>query len=414
MGQKRDNGEGTYTYIADKDLWRYRVTVGESIKVVDGKQLKIPIRKTFSATGKGAKKAAREKYDAWKKEQEPGAVITVSPSTTFGAWLDMYLTSCRKDTIKDTSYHQLELLVKKIPTELAEKKVCDIAPIELQHFLNSFAVATSKSYVDKMTGLLKAAFAEAQDNGLCVRNPTRKLKKPKKTEDPKQSFSVQEVETICDYAESYHQDQPKGSLRKRAGLLTGAAIITLLLTGLRRGELLGLMWGDIKENKISVNRAVFLEKDKETGRFHPVVREYEAKTEKSLRTIPLPARAKEMIDRLPHRGLFIFSSESGGIMHPRNFNRAYDSFFDNLYEQHPEVRHLHVHECRHTCATLMLESGVDIRVVQEILGHEDIKTTAGYTHPNFTTMEQASSRFISSIWCANRCANEVEKTGKDG
>ncbi len=414
MGRKRFDGEGSYTYIEDKDLWRYRVTVGERTKVVKGKKIKAPIQKVFSATGKGGAKAAREKYDTWKKEQEPGAVITVSPSTTFGAWMGMYLESYRKDAIKDTSYHQLELLIKKLPADLCAKKVCDIAPIELQLFLNTFAVNASKSYTDKMTGLLKAAFDEAQDNGLCVRNPTRKLKKPKKVVEPKQSFTVEEVETICRFAETYHQDEPNGSLRKRAGLMTGAAIITLLLTGLRRGELLGLMWSDIKGNQLSVNRAVFLEKNKDTGLYHPVVHEYEAKTEKSLRTIPLPGQAKAAIDRLPRRGLYVLSSEMGGIMNPRNFNRSYASFFANLYEEHPEVRQLHVHECRHSCATLVLESGVDIRVVQEILGHEDIKTTAGYTHPNFTTMEQASSRFINSIWCTCRCTNEVEKTGKDG
>lgn len=414
MGKKRADGEGSWSYDEKKDMWRYRVKIGEKTKVVDGKTVKVPIYKPFSATGKGAKAAAKQKYEEWKATQESGTVITVSPSTTLGEWMKMYLESYRKGTMKDTSYHQLEILIEKFPPELNSKKVCDIAPIELQLFLNNFAVTASKAYTDKMTGLLKAAFGEAQDNGLCARNPTRKMKEPKKTEVPKQSFTAKEVELICRFAETYHQDEPESSLRKRAGLLTGAAVITLLLTGLRRGELLGLMWSDIKDNRLTVNRAVFLEKDKETGKYHPVVQEYEAKTKKSLRTVPLPPKAKEMIDELPHRGLYIFSSESGGLMDPHNFNRGYSTFFDNLYKQFPNVRHLHVHECRHTCATLILESGVDIRVVQEILGHEDIKTTAGYTHPNFTTMEQASERFVGSIWCTDWCTDEVGMTGKNG
>lgn len=96
-------------------------------------------------------------------------------------------------------------------------------------------------------------------------------------------------------------------------------------------------------------------------------------------------------------------------MNPRNFNRSYDAFFENLRKEHSEIKQLGVHECRHTCATLMLEAGVDIRIVQEILGHEDIKTTARYTHPDFSTMELASGQFLNSIWCVNRCVNSVKK-----
>lgn len=412
MGTRRDNGEGSFSYDKKKKLWRYRITVGSQYKDINGKQIKVPIIKVFSAAGKNGKKIAKQKYENWKKELEKANAstipITISPSTKFGEWLNMYLVSYRKGTMKDTSYHQLELLVKAIPMELKQKKVCDITPIELQSFLNRFSINASKSYVNKMAGLLKSSFAEAQENGMVIKNPTRKLKTPQKSEKPKQSFTAKEVEIICNYAENYHQDL-KNKRLKESGLIIGAAVITLLLTGMRRGELLGLMWSDIKDNKITIKRAVFLERDEETNKLHPTTREYEAKTTKSLRTIPLPAKVSKMINRLPKRGLYIFSSETGNIMNPRNFNRAYDCFFNNLRKEHPEVRHLQVHECRHTCATLMLEAGVDIRIVQEILGHEDIETTSLYTHPNFTTMAQASEVLLDLIWCTDRCTDLIEQ-----
>lgn len=290
MSRKRADGEGTYYYDEKKDMWRYTV-------IVAGKN------KSFSASGKGGKARAKEKYEKWKAERD-GMIVSVSADMKLNAWMKMYLESYRKGTMKETSFHQLELLSNAITPDLKTEKMCDIKPIEIQLFLNTFSETASKSYVDKMSGLLKAAFDEAQENGLVIHNPTRKLKIPKKTEAPKQAYSAKEVETICNFAMSYHQNEPDNSLRKRAGCLTGAAIISLLLTGVRRGELLGLMWGDIGNGKIIINRAVYMDSDE--GHMRPTVTEYEAKTNKSLRTIPLPPQAEKAMQRLPRRD-YMFS-----------------------------------------------------------------------------------------------------------
>jgi integrase len=383
--RKRADNEGTYSYDKGKEMWRYIVCAA-------GK------RKSFAATGKGAKAAAKAKYDAWVKERD-GASNTVSDNMLLGEWLDMYLINCRKGTMKDTSCHQLELLSADFPADLRGKKVSSIAPIELQAFLNKYSEKSSKSYTDKMAGLIKAAFSEAQENNLCSKNPARKLKTPSVHQGPRQSFTAKEAAIICEYAKTYHQSIKQNALAKRAGLMTGAEVITLLCTGLRRGELLGLMWGDAKDNKLIVNRAVYIDTD-EDGKQRPKTDEYHAKTTGSLRTIPLPELAKNAIEALPHHGLYIFSSESGGIMSPRNFNRAYDAFFKNLQKDYPNFRKLHVHECRHTFATLAQQNGADIRSVQLILGHEDIKTTAGYTHPEFSTLAAASDSMIRAIGAA--------------
>ena len=158
--------------------------------------------------------------------------------------------------------------------------------------------------------------------------------------------------------------------------------------------LLGLQWGDVYEDKISIRRGVYVENGS------PRVEENVAKTEQSIRDIPIDVFLFDLLDGLPRAGLFIFGTEKGGIMNPHNFNRAYGHFFDNLIKDHPEVRKLSPHCCRHSFATLSLFGGADIRVVQDLLGHEQINTTARYTHPDFASKQKAlegMARLISGL-----------------
>ncbi|MGO9292568.1 MAG: tyrosine-type recombinase/integrase, partial [Streptosporangiaceae bacterium] len=62
------------------------------------------------------------------------------------------------------------------------------------------------------------------------------------------------------------------------------------------------------------------------------------------------------------------------------------------------VRDVRVHDARHTAATLLIEQGVHIRVVQEILGHTRVTTTERYTHVATLQMKDASERMNQALW----------------
>ena len=286
-------------------------------------------------------------------------------------WIPLYLDYYKRNTIKDNSFYMLELLVKHIPPDLAEKQMTDILPMHIQQFYNAFAVDYSKSYMDKMRVLIKSLFDTAIDNGYCSRNPSDRVKVPYIREASREAFTIEEVRLILEFAMHYENQR------------TGVGIMTLLLTGIRRGELLGLKREDITDTTLTVNRAVFL------SRNQVCVEEHEAKTEHSLRTVPLLPEIAYRLQKLPHKGEFLFSTKNGTLLHPRNFSRDYDAFFKRLRDAEPSVRYLSPHCCRHTFATLTRESGADLRVIQELLGHTDIKTTARYSHANFTSMENA-------------------------
>ena len=66
--------------------------------------------------------------------------------------------------------------------------------------------------------------------------------------------------------------------------------------------------------------------------------------------------------------------------------------------RHAQVRDARVHDARHTAATLLIEQGVHIRVVQEVLGHTRVTTTERYTHVATLQMRDASERISEALW----------------
>jgi site-specific recombinase XerD len=65
------------------------------------------------------------------------------------------------------------------------------------------------------------------------------------------------------------------------------------------------------------------------------------------------------------------------------------------------VRDARVHDGRHTAGTLLVEQGVHVRVVQEILGHTDIRITQRYAHASSAAVTDAASRMGQALWGAS-------------
>ena len=235
-------------------------------------------------------------------------------SLTLGEWIPRWLQAYKQGTIKKNSYHQLELLAEKIPPELKDMPLADIRPLHLQQFFNSFGNTASKSYMDKMRVMVNALFSDALDNDLISKNPTGHLKTPHIKEQTKDAFTMEQVKVIVEYAMDYCNPR------------IATAVLVLMFTGLRRGELLGLQWEDVHGATLRVNRSVFTEDGK------PCVIDGSAKTDSSIRTVYLLPEIAFRLQALPHYGPYIFSTRKGTLMHPRNFSRDYQTFFKHLQE----------------------------------------------------------------------------------
>jgi site-specific recombinase XerD len=89
----------------------------------------------------------------------------------------------------------------------------------------------------------------------------------------------------------------------------------------------------------------------------------------------------------------VFTTRRGGSIERTEDWRAWKAIL-----RQAGVRDARVHDARHTAATLLIEQGVHIRVVQEVLGHTRVTTTERYTHVATLQMRDASERIGEALW----------------
>ena len=145
-------------------------------------------------------------------------------------------------------------------------------------------------------------------------------------------------------------------------------------TGMRRGEIVGLKWVDLDRStrRVSVRRTV----QSLAGR--PV--EFDVKTRSSRRSVDLdPATITELdrwrrrlrLDAFPHSpDDWMFCNRKGRFLNPESLSQLFDRVVKRT-----DVPRIRFHDLRHTHASLLVASGVPIKVVTERLGH---------SHPGFT------------------------------
>ncbi|MFG3001540.1 tyrosine-type recombinase/integrase [Streptomyces sp. NPDC048340] len=167
-----------------------------------------------------------------------------------------------------------------------------------------------------------------------------------------------------------------------------------LRTGLRKGELLSLHWEDLDLNAGTASIRHSLQRTRTGGLTH-----LPTKTRASERRIALPTECihslkkhKERQDRERETagsawsdGGHVFTTPAGRPLDPANLTRRFRTFLDRA-----GLRRIRFHDLRHSTATLLLEQGVDLVVIKELLGHAHIGVTAGvYAHVRLRLQRQA-------------------------
>ena len=191
----------------------------------------------------------------------------------------------------------------------------------------------------------------------------------------------------------------------------GAAITVSLGAGVRRGELLALRWGDIDLDAgvLSVQNA--LERDGGITRLKP------PKTESSRRTIILPRFVVDRLRRHRIEQAQRFPANVAILQTPETlvFERNGKSWVPNTFTtafmralRDAGVKRVRLHDLRHSYASLLLESGVDLKTVSMALGHSSVATTANiYAHVTHSLKRDAADRLDNAITTAMQKAPRV-------
>lgn len=296
---------------------------------------------------------------------------------------------------------------KQKPIEQAEKATENVQTDSAQIPVPEISVRIDKLFDDD-TKKLKA-FASANigpfavhgirifenEKGMFVNMPSNSYKDaqgntqyPKIVQPQLEAYSDDEVEQLMEALENE-------DIRTRA-LLTLA-----VTTGMRRGELVGLMWDDIdfKKQIITISRSVYKPKGEEQ-------RIKSTKSVSSNRTVYIPDSCSRVLyelkiqqasDKRHSQGLWVDSGFVFTDKYGKNISLYAPTRICAEVQAKYGLRHLKLHGLRHTCGSLMVEHGVDPETVKSVLGHESLKTTNRYLHPYSESMKEASEKMEKII-----------------
>ena len=348
----------------------------------DGKQLK-PWTATFDVSPTWTEKSARKKAEAFAAtfEKECREGVTSDSRLRFEEYCNYVIGLKEQRGIKHSTIVRYRELTERLYPAIGHIKLKDLRADHLNTLYSDLA----KPGQNKRTGgglsaktilehhrLISTVLDQAEKEGLVPFNVAAKATLPKVTRKAVNYFQPEQVAAIRDALDA---EPPKWKMLTHL----------LLITGARRGEVLGLKWCavDFAGNRVHVCNNVL---------YSPDVGIYEGtpKTATSDRWVTLPAETMQLLrqyrawqnaERLrlgeyyQDQG-FLFAQDDGKPMHP-------DSVTDWLakFSKRHGLPHINPHAFRHTMASMLYFNGVDSVPISKRLGHAQGSTTANiYAH----------------------------------
>lgn len=371
MAKRRPSGDGMVRK-RDDGRWEGRIVIGHKD---NGDSI---FRYIYADTQKELTAKLRQNIDTYQ-----GVDLTEPSRMLLSEWLDQWLEQLALTLRPSTLDHYRQDMEHHVKPYLGRKKLTQITASDLRKLYDRLKArgrvnprpgqspGLSSATIHGIHATLHQALKAAADQGLMPSNPAEQVEPPKVAHKPMSILNDDQLETFLAAAEK----DP----------IWCDFFYTELTTGLRLGEICGLMWSDFDERKgtLNINRTLHREKG---GRLVAG----DTKTYAGARKIILPSSTAELLRTRRKR------SYSPWIFHdplhpeaPLNPSTAYRQLKKFLAQTGlPDIR---FHDLRHTFATHALASGVDAKTLSGLLGHTKASFTLDtYTHTTGDMQQKAA------------------------
>jgi integrase len=261
---------------------------------------------------------------------------------------DEYLNYSKANKAK-SSYRRDQISISNLLNAFCGKLITDITAYELERYKNKRRDKVKPATVNRELACIKHMFTKAFDWELIKENTTKCVKLFKEPPGRIRYLSEEEMKRLLDCCRKY--------LRP--------IVVMALNTGMRKSEILALKWSDVD----MINRMIKITNSKNN----------------ETRYVPINDTLFATLIKMPNCStgeMKVFAWDNGKPIKYIN-----NGFYNAM--KRANIINFRFHDLRHTFASHLVMKGVDIRIIQQLLGHKTLAMTMRYSHVSNDAMKAA-------------------------